>query len=175
MKKWVYICAVFIYTVIAVGLFIYKGKSPEVIVPGQVVGSKWTQHHGKTPDTYSAIISFELNGHTHQFTRKPSSWFKPKMGRVYEVAVDPEHPTHARTLMPFVLEKLLPHAIKQHPDILYPWLVGYICFVLWFLLGFCTQPSSEKNVPAQEGSLWIGIFIIAGLLGLLFWGLSLID
>ena len=172
MKKWIYICAVILYTVVGIGLFIYNGTSQEIVVPGQVVDSKWTQHYRL--GTYSAIVSFELNGHTHRFAREPSSWFKPKIGQVYEVAVDPEHPNRARTLMPSLLEKLLPSVMKQHPDILYPWLVGYICFVLWFLFGFCAKPSSGKDVPAPEAIPWLGIVITVGLLVLLFWGLSLI-
>ena len=183
MRKWIYIGALIAYTVITLGFFIHAGTSQEITVPGRVVDSKWNRHvPARTPSTYNEIVSFELNGKTHRFVRKPSSWWKPKIGRTREVAVDPANPMRARTRMAPWLEKVLPDLLKQNPDIFYPWLVGYAAFWIWFLFGFFSHEDTKQK-PTEKirfnteflMGCFVGGLVFIGTMGLLLWTVSLID
>ena len=139
MKKWIYVYVVIIFTVLGVGIYIHSDKvSPaqETVVSGTVVDYEARQSRdsrGRTSTSYAEIISFELNGTTHRFTRGTSFGWKPKIGRVRKLVVDPARPHHARVQASSWLEKLVPSTLKQYPVIIMLWIMGSAFFAFgWF-------------------------------------------
>ena len=135
MKKWIFFYVLIIFTVLGIGISIHQNKvtANEVIVSGTVVDAA-RRSTSKGGTTYAEVISFELNGQTHRFARGFASSRYPKMGRVREVAVNPDNPQQARVRMWPWLEKLMPLTLKQYPVIIFMWLMGCAFFGLgWFL------------------------------------------
>lgn len=136
MKKWLYPCALIIYTLFCIGRFMSQETTTEIVVPGKVFAVDTKTHYGNRHYRvrYFEIISFDFNGQNYRFKRFPPSWFGSTIGSPRQVAIDPANPEHARALMHSMLEKYLPEKIKQHPDLCYSYLCGYGCFVFW---GIC--------------------------------------
>ena len=103
-----------------------------LLVPGTVVGAE--QRRGsKGGTTYAEVISFELDGVTHKFTRGSSSSGYPRIGRQRTVIVNPANPAQARVQLAPMWESLLPQVIKNNPGLGILWGVGSIFFgVGWF-------------------------------------------
>lgn len=139
MKKWIYVYLFIVFAVLTWGICLHKVRMPvhEIIVPGTVVDYEVRQSRnskGRRSTTYAEVISFELNGGTHRFARGMSASWKPKIGRVRNVAVDPAHPANARVRMWTWVETLMPYTLKQYPVILFFWVMGCAFFgVGWFL------------------------------------------
>ena len=132
MKKWIIIYVVIIFTVLGVGMAVHQDKVwEEVIVSGTVTDFK--SYRGKRGTKYEEIISFELNGIGHQLAYRAFWGGKLQIGRVREVAANPEYPNQARVRLGPWLEKLLPPVLKQNLGIIFWWLVGCVFFGIgWF-------------------------------------------
>lgn len=142
MKKWIQIYLLLAVAVLGIAVCTHTEKArtqtsgTEIIVPGTVVD--YAVEHSRTSKggssaTYAEIISFNLNGTEHRFTRGTSFGWKPKIGRVREIIVDPARPQQARVRMWTWAEKICPQAIKQYPQILFLWFMGCAFFGVGFL------------------------------------------
>ncbi len=140
MKKWIQVYLLIAFAVLGIAVCIHTDKAQtqtsgtEIIVPGTVVDYEVRSPSDEDDSTtYAEVISFELNGQTHRFTRGTSFGWKPKIGRVREIVVDPARPSSARVRMWTWVEKVCPQAIKQRPEILFLWFMGLAFFGVGFL------------------------------------------
>ncbi len=140
MKKWIYVYIVLAFSVLGIAIHIHSGEgklpAKTVVVPGTVVDyavKHSRSSKGGTSTTYAEIISFELNGTVHRFTRSISTGWKPKIGRMRQVVVDPAHPQQARVQAWKWVEIVFPRAVKQYPQLLVLWLMGCAFFGVGFL------------------------------------------
>lgn len=137
MKKWIQVYLLIAFAVLGIAVCLHNEKTSvaknaaEVIVPGTVVN--YEVRHSKNGATYAEVISFHLDGTEHRFTRSTSFGWKPKIGRVRQIVVNPARPSSARVRMASWLEKTVPQAIKQYPQMLVLWFMGCAFFgVGWF-------------------------------------------
>lgn len=134
MKKWIVLYIAIISVVIGVSVSRHNDnwEKTAVVVPGTVVGAE-SRRGSKGRTTYAEVISFELNGATHQFARGMSSSGYPKMGRVRQVIVNPANPKRARVQLAAVWEFLFPSTVKNNPTMGFLWLMGGVFFAVgWF-------------------------------------------
>ena len=113
MKKWIQVYLLIAFAVLGIAVCIHTDKAQtqtsgtEIIVPGTVVDYEVRSPSDEDDSTtYAEVISFELNGQTHRFTRGTSFGWKPKIGRVREIVVDPARPSSARVRMWTWVEKV---------------------------------------------------------------------
>ena len=135
MKKWICVYVIVAFSVLGIGIYVRSNDEQipanEVMIPGTVVGYESHRKEGDT--TYSEVISFNLNGTEHHFTRNLSVNWKPKIGRVRQIMVNPARPSAARVRMWPWLEKIVPQTIKQYPHIFLLWFMGLAFFGVGFL------------------------------------------
>lgn len=77
-----------------------------IMVRGIVTGISESQSHDsdhKNQTMYSAIVTFEFDGQTRQVTEGSSSSWKPKLGTVRQVGVDPADIQNVRVYSRFIL------------------------------------------------------------------------
>ena len=159
MKKWICVYLMLAFSVLGIGIYIRGGDEQipanEVIVPGMVVNYEAKHSRsskGGTSTTYAEVISFDLNGTTHRFTRSTSFGWKPKIGRVRQIVVNPARPSSARVRMWTWVEKLCPQAIKQYPVIIVLWIMGLAFFGVGFL-GYMYQYEFFRRAIRLQGKV----------------------